>query len=211
MKVNILNHPLVSEAISTIRNESTGAKNFREALYRVTSYLIYETLRDHPVVEVDVKTPLEKTKGAHLETIPLLIPVLRAGLGMLDASLTLLPKAQVGFVGMARDEGTLRPHLYADKLPKDIKGRVVLLLDPMLATAGSLIHTLEVLNERGAGELHAVCVLASQEGLENLEKSNLAVSLTVAAVDPKLNDQGFIVPGLGDAGDRQYGIVPFEA
>lgn len=206
MKKNIINHPLVSESLSTIRDSKTVAKDFRGALTRVSSYLIYEALRMHPVVEFEVETPLEKTEGKKLETIPLLVPVLRAGLGMLDAALTLLPEAQVGFVGMARDEATLRPHLYADKLPKDMSGRTILVLDPMLATGGSLISTLEVLIERGASSLHAVCVLASQEGMDKLESVKLVESLTVAAVDPALNEHGFIVPGLGDAGDRQYGI-----
>ncbi len=208
MKINIVDHPLVSESLSIIRDSSTEAKPFREALTRVSSHLLYEALRDHPVIEFEVQTPLAPAKGERLKTIPLLVPVLRAGLGMLEASLTLLPEAQVGFVGMARDETTLRPHLYADKLPSDMSGRMLLVLDPMLATGGSLISTLEVLVERGASELHAVCVLASQDGLDKLVASDLVESVTVAAVDPDLNENGYIVPGLGDAGDRQYGIQP---
>lgn len=208
MKKNIVEHPLVGESLSVIRDLHTGAKAFREALTRVSSHLIYESLRKQPVIEFDVETPMAKTKGIQLKTVPLLVPVLRAGLGMLDAALTLLPDAQVGFVGMARDEATLRPQLYADKLPKDMSGRTVLVLDPMLATGGSLISTLEVLTERGAETLHAVCVLASQEGMDKLGESKLVESLTVAAVDPDLNEHGFIVPGLGDAGDRQYGLHP---
>ena len=168
MQTDIVTHPLVSQSLSTIRNAKTEAKEFREALTRLTTHLIYEALRKHPVSDFRVRTPLAMAKAQRLKTIPLLVPVLRAGLGMLDAALLLLPDAQVGFLGMTRDEATLRPAPYADKLPDDMSGRIVLVLDPMLATGGSLISTLEVLVERGASELHAVCVLASEEGLKRI-------------------------------------------
>ena len=206
MEIRLVEHPLLGAALGLIRDKDTEPKVFRHSLTRVSSYLIYEALKDHPVQKTQVQTPLAKAEAAALVEEPLLVPVLRAGLGMLEAGLTLLPDTQVGFVGMSRDESTLRPHLYADKLPADIKGRTILVLDPMLATGGSLVSTLEVLGERGAGALHAVCVLASKKGVETLSDSGLAKTLTVAAIDPELNEVGFIVPGLGDAGDRQYGI-----
>ena len=168
-------------------------------------FVLFEALRDLERVSFDIDTPLEPTTGERVAESPLLIPVMRAGLGMLDAALELLPEASVGFIGLKRDETTLSPHAYANTVPEDLDGKPCLILDPMLATGGSLSHAVELLQGANAGKITVACVLASPEGIELITQRFPGIDLWTAAVDESLNDVGFIRPGLGDAGDRQFG------
>src|SRR5262245_38734526 len=170
--------------------------------------LVYEAARAAAVDEFPITTPVGPTVGHHVARPPLLVPVLRAGLGMSDAALALLPESSMGFVGLARDEHTFEPRAYMESLPEQLAGLPVLVLDPMLATGGSLEHCCRLLAERGATDITIICVLAVPAGLERLERSGLPLRVVTAAVDEKLNDRAFIVPGLGDAGDRQFGGMP---
>src|SRR5690606_15583537 len=170
-----------------------------------TGILVYEALRDAPVATYEITTPVAPTVGVRLATPPLLVPVLRAGLGMVETASGLIPEARVGFVGIARDETTHQPVPYLESLPDDLAGIPVFVLDPMLATGGSMRHTLELLVARGATDITAVCVVAAPEGIATLENSGLPVRLVTAAVDDGLDAAAYIVPGLGDAGDRQFG------
>jgi uracil phosphoribosyltransferase len=169
--------------------------------------LIYEAMRDAPVRTDRIHTPVARADGHWLANPPLLVPVLRAGLGMADQAHRLIPDAQMGFVGLARDEETLQPTPYMESLPDDLSNRPVFVLDPMLATGGSMEYTIRLLTTRGATDVTAVCALAAPEGIKHLAESGLPVRLVTASVDERLNDSGYIVPGLGDAGDRQYGAV----
>lgn len=172
--------------------------------------LVYEAARDLAVRAVRLRTPVAETSGVQVANTPLMVPVLRAGLGMVDAALELLPQAQVGFVGLARDESTLQPSAYLESLPESLAGREVYLLDPMLATGGSLLRAIELVRSRGAGPITCVCVLAAPEGVRAIEQSGQAgmeLRLVTASIDERLNENGFIVPGLGDAGDRQFVAV----
>ncbi len=169
--------------------------------------LVYEATRDLPRTSVHVQTPLAAAEGTVVARPPLLVPVLRAGLGMAEAAAELLPEAQMGFVGLARDEATFEPRAYLESLPADLSGRPALVLDPMIATGGSLLHCVRLLVDRGAPEVLVVCVLAAPEGLELLRSSGLPVRVVTAAIDERLNERAYIVPGLGDAGDRQFGAV----
>src|SRR5699024_9961820 len=167
--------------------------------------LIYEATRDAEVVTEPIHTPVARTDGCRLANTPLLAPVLRAGLGMADQAHRLVPEAQMGFVGLARDEESLLPTPYLESLPEDLSGRSVFVLDPMLATGGSMVYTISLLTGRGASDVTAISMVAAPEGLQKLEDSGLPVRVVTASVDERLNDSGFIVPGLGDAGDREYG------
>lgn len=190
-----------------MRDARTDNAAFRAALHELTVMLVYEATRDLPVAEERVHTPVARTTGYRLANPPLLVPVLRAGLGMADQAHKLIPDAQMGFVGLARDEETLQPTPYMESLPDSLAGRPVFVLDPMLATGGSMAYTIRLLTDRGATDVTAICALAAPEGIKHLEDSGLPVRLITASVDERLNDSGFIVPGLGDAGDRQYGAV----
>jgi uracil phosphoribosyltransferase len=190
-----------------MREARTDNAAFRAALQELTVMLVYEATRSLPVVAQRIHTPVAQTTGHLLANPPLLVPVLRAGLGMADQAHKLIPDAQMGFVGLARDEETLKPTPYMESLPADLAGRPVMVLDPMLATGGSMEYTIRLLTDRGATDVTAVSVLAAPEGIQRLEQSGLPVRLVTASVDERLNDSGFIVPGLGDAGDRQYGAV----
>ncbi|MEB3069946.1 uracil phosphoribosyltransferase [[Mycobacterium] vasticus] len=205
MDVCVIDHPLAAARLSTLRDERSDRATFRSALHELTWMLIYEATRDAPRVEITVRTPLTETAGARLADPPLLVPVLRAGLGMLDAAHALIPEAAVGFVGVARNEATHAPMPYLASLPADLSGQPVMVLDPMLATGGSLVHTIGLLAERGATDVTVVCVMAAPEGIAALEDSGFPARLVTATVDERLNDDAFIVPGLGDAGDRQFG------
>ncbi|MEV0678335.1 uracil phosphoribosyltransferase [Actinosynnema sp. NPDC050436] len=207
MDVLVVEHPLARARLTTMRDARTDNAAFRAALHELTVMLVYEATRAAPVAEEKVHTPVARTTGYRLANPPLLVPVLRAGLGMADEAHKLIPDAQMGFVGLARDEETLRPTPYMESLPESLAGRPVLVLDPMLATGGSMVHTIRLLTDRGATDVTAVCALAAPEGIGHLEESGLPVRLVTASVDERLNDSGFIVPGLGDAGDRQYGAV----
>ena len=207
MDVRVIDHPLAKARLSTLRDARTDNAAFRAALRDLTLMLIYEATREAPVVTAPLYTPVARTVGHRLANPPLLVPVLRAGLGMVDAAQALMPEAQIGFVGLARDEQTHRPIPYMESLPESLAERPVFVLDPMLATGGSMVHTIRLLTGRGAGDVTAICALAAPEGLEHVRSSGLPVRVVTASVDERLNDSAFIVPGLGDAGDRQFGAV----
>ncbi len=205
MQVRIVDHPLAAARLTTLRDERTGNAGFRAALRDLTLMLVYEATRDVGCVEVAVQTPVAPTTGCRLAEPPLLVPVLRAGLGMVDQAHALIPEARVGFVGMARDEETFQPTTYLESLPRDLHTQPVMVLDPMLATGGSMVHTLAALRTRGATDITVVCVVAAPEGLAAVEAAAPDVRLFTAAIDDGLNEVAYIVPGLGDAGDRQFG------
>lgn len=205
MDVRIVDHPLAAARLTTLRDERTDNAGFRAALRDLTLMLIYEATRGATTEPVPVRTPLTDTTGTRLANPPLLVPVLRAGLGMVDQAHALIPEAQVGFVGMARDEDTHQPMPYLASLPEDLSARSVFVLDPMLATGGSMVHTVDLLRARGAADITAVCVVCAPEGIAALEKAAPAMRLVTATVDDGLNEIAYIVPGLGDAGDRQFG------
>jgi uracil phosphoribosyltransferase len=190
-----------------MRDARTDNAVFRAALQELTLMLIYEATRDAELVADSIHTPVARTTGYRLRNPPLLVPVLRAGLGMADQAHRLIPEAQMGFVGLARDEVTLEPKPYMESLPADLAQRPVFVLDPMLATGGSLLHTINLLTGRGATDITAICTLAAPEGIARLEASGLPLRVVAASLDERLNESGFIVPGLGDAGDREYGAV----
>jgi uracil phosphoribosyltransferase len=190
-----------------MRDAGTDNAAFRAALQELTVMLVYEATREVEVREEHITTPVGPAIGHSLANPPLLVPVLRAGLGMADQAHKLIPDARMGFVGLARDERTLKPTPYMESLPDSLAGRPVMVLDPMLATGGSMEYTIRLLTDRGATDVIAVCVLAAPEGIERLAASGLPVRVVTASVDERLNEHGFIVPGLGDAGDRQYGAV----
>ncbi|KKW62242.1 uracil phosphoribosyltransferase [Mycolicibacterium elephantis] len=205
MDVRVVDHPLAAARLTTLRNEATGNAAFRAALRDLTLMLVYEATRDVPVEPVAVHTPIADTTGCKLANPPLLVPVLRAGLGMVDQAHALIPEALVGFVGVARNEETLVPTPYLESLPDDLSAQPVMVLDPMLATGGSMAHTIELLHSRNAVDITAICVVAAPEGLAKLEKVAPELRLFTAAIDEGLNEIAYIVPGLGDAGDRQFG------
>ena len=203
----VVDHPLARARLTTLRDARTDRAAFRNAVYDLTTMLVYEALRDAPVIESPLTTPVADTVGAELASPPVLVPVLRAGLGMAEAAHAQVPGALMGFVGVARDEDTLQPTPYMESLPDDLAGRPVFVLDPMLATGGSMAHTIDLLVARGADDVTAVCVVAAPEGVSRLRAEHPAVRIVTAAVDERLNEVGYIVPGLGDAGDRQFGAM----
>jgi uracil phosphoribosyltransferase len=203
----VVDHPLVAERLTRLRDKTTKRAEFRRNLAELTSFLVYESLRDQPVVVIEIDTPMAPTKGVSVADPPIVVPVMRAGLGMLDATLTLIPNARVGFVGVRRDEETFMPHAYVNTVPEQLAGRRVLVLDPMLATGGSLIHTCELLRHAAAGHMTVVCVLASPQGVAAFEAEGFDATVYTASIDNRLNENAFIVPGLGDAGDRQFGLA----
>jgi uracil phosphoribosyltransferase len=199
-------HPLIADSLTRVRDIATPNAMFRQELERIGVLLLAEATRHLATVPVRVTTPLTETDGAVLASQPVIVPVLRAGLGFVHAAQELMPNADVGFIGISRDEETFEPKPYVNKLPESLAGRQVFVLDPMLATGGSLAHTCRLLLERGAtGTIVVVCVLAAPEGIAALEAAGLDLAIYTAAVDERLNDTAFIVPGLGDAGDRQFG------
>ena len=204
----MVDHPLAQSRLTAMRDARTDSAAFRAALHELTTMLVYEAARSFPVETYPVETPVSPTRGTRLAHPPLLVPVLRAGLGMADATLALLPESSMGFVGLARDEHTFEPRAYMESLPADLAGIPVLVLDPMLATGGSLEHCCRLLADRGCTEITVVCVLAAPEGIARLEGSGLPLRLVTASIDEGLNERMFIVPGLGDAGDRQFGGMP---
>lgn len=204
--ITVVSHPLARHYLGIMRHRDTRMAEFRLALERVTSLLVHEATRDFELRRIKVPTPLMETNGHEIKRKVLLAPVLRAGLGMLDAAQSILPDAQVGFIGLKRNETTLEPETYCKKLPEDLRGFEVLLLDPMLATGGSSIEAIRLLKERGAQRIRAVHLLAAPEGARNVQRSFPAVPIVVASLDRKLNSKGYILPGLGDAGDRLFGV-----
>ncbi|HEY2448606.1 MAG TPA: uracil phosphoribosyltransferase [Mycobacterium sp.] len=205
MDVRVVNHPLAAARLTTLRDERSDNGAFRVALRDLTMMLVYEATRDAPRETFTVRTPLAETVGTRLAKPPLLVPVLRAGLGMVDQAHVLIPEARVGFVGVARNEETAEPMPYLESLPDDLGGQPVMVLDPMLATGGSMIHTIGLLHRRRADDITVLCVVVAPEGIAALEKTSAEVRVFTAAIDDGLNDISFIVPGLGDAGDRQFG------
>jgi uracil phosphoribosyltransferase len=205
VEVRVVDHPLALARLTTMRDERTGNAAFRAALRDLTAMLVYEATRDAPRETFPIRTPLTETLGVRIAHPPLLVPVLRAGLGMVEATLALLPEARVGFVGVARDEETHLPAGYLESLPDDLTDQPVMVLDPMLATGGSLTHTIDLLARRGARGITALCAVAAPEGIAALEKAAPDARLFTVAVDDGLNEIAYIVPGLGDAGDRQFG------
>ena len=202
----MVQNALLSAAVTKLRDSSTDAQGFRSALSAISTIVIYEAGQHEPVIEAPITTPVSRAVGVELTHPPLLVPILRAGLGMLYAGLSLMPMATVGFVGLSRDEETLVPSCYMASLPESIASRSAYILDPMLATGGSAAYTARLLVERGAAHITIVCAIASPEGLRFIQDSKLPIERIVTAnVDDRLNDMAFIVPGLGDAGDRQFG------
>jgi len=212
MKIHIASHPLITHKLTLLRDENTPSPSFRSLTEEIVSLLAYEAMRDIKTQAVSVKTPVAMAKGAQLtKPSPVVVPILRAGLGMLEGMSRLIPTAEIGFLGMVRDEKTLKASTYANRLPDDLTNRQCFILDPMLATGGTLVSAIEFLAQKGATDITMICILASPEGIAVLEKafvgSNLSLKLVIGAQDEKLNDKGYIVPGLGDAGDRLYGVV----
>jgi uracil phosphoribosyltransferase len=203
--VHVVNHPLAAARLTTLRDERSDNGAFRVALRDLTMMLVYEATRDAARETFTVRTPLAETVGSRLAKPPLLVPVLRAGLGMVDQAHVLIPEARVGFVGVARNEETAEPMPYLESLPDDLRGQPVLVLDPMLATGGSMIHTIGLLQRRGADDVTVLSVVVAPEGIAALDKTAPGVRVFTAAIDDGLNDVAYIVPGLGDAGDRQFG------
>ena len=211
MRLHVADHPLVAHKLTVLRNKDTASPTFRLLVDELVTLLAYEATRDVRTVPHTIETPVAVTTGTKLaDPRPLVVPILRAGLGMLEGMTRLLPTAEVGFLGMRRDETTLEAITYANRLPEDLSGRQCFLLDPMLATGGTLVAAIDYLLERGASDVTCVCLLAAPEGLALLEQAigdRVDVKIVVAAVDDHLNEKAYIVPGLGDAGDRLYGIV----
>ncbi|MBA3418446.1 MAG: uracil phosphoribosyltransferase [Geodermatophilaceae bacterium] len=207
MQTLVVDHPLARARLTTMRDARTDNATFRAALRELTLMLVYEATRELAVVTSTIMTPVARTVGTQLADPPLLVPVLRAGIGMAEAAFGLLPEAQMGFVGLARDEVTFAPRAYLESLPTDLTGRPVFVLDPMLATGGSMEHSCRLLTSRGATDITVLCALSAPEGLARLEASGLPLRVVTASIDERLNDSAYIVPGLGDAGDRQFGAV----
>jgi len=204
--VNIINHPLISHKIAILRNKDTDTKQFRELIEEISVLLTYEAFKDIPTVSVGVETPLEATMQQMIaENTIAIIPILRAGLGMVNGVHTLFPTAKVGHIGMYRDEETCTPKEYYCKLPKDIQNKTCILLDPMLATGGSAIAAVDMLKKFGAKAIKCMHVIAAPQGIENLHKAHPDVQIYCATVDRELNENNYILPGLGDAGDRLFG------
>jgi len=204
--VHHVDHPLIADALVRVRDVNTPNALFRQEIDRIGGLLLAEATRHFPTRAVRVTTPLTETDGRVLESQPVVVPVLRAGLGFLAAAQQLFPNCDIGFIGVSRDEATHMPKPYVNKLPEHLGGRQCIVLDPMLATGGSLAHTCQLLLEAGAtGTIIVCCVLAAPEGVALLEEAGLDLAIYTAAVDERLNEHAFIVPGLGDAGDRQFG------
>ncbi|HSP60596.1 MAG TPA: uracil phosphoribosyltransferase [Ornithinimicrobium sp.] len=212
MRVHVADHPLIAHKLTYLRDRRTDTPTFRRLTDELVTLLAYEATREVRVAPFDIETPVAPTTGIHLASPkPLVVPILRAGLGMLDGMMRMLPTAEVGFLGMVRNEETLEAHTYANRLPEDLDRRQCYLLDPMLATGGTLAAAVRFLVDRGADDITAITLLSAPEGIERLqsELSDVACPVTIVtgAIDERLNEHGYIVPGLGDAGDRLYGVV----
>ena len=206
MNVNVMTHPLIQHKVTLIRSVETGTKDFRQLLEEIALLMGYEITRDLPLEDVKVPTPLVEAIGKQIAGKKLgIVPILRAGLGMVNGLLELMPMAKVGHVGMYRDPETLQPVEYYCKLPSDLADRRIIVTDPMLATGGSAAAAISLLKEKGAKEIQLMCLVAAPEGVEVVNKAHPDVRIYVAALDEKLNDHGYILPGLGDAGDRIFG------
>jgi uracil phosphoribosyltransferase len=212
MRVHVADHPLIAHKLTALRDKTTDSPTFRRLVDELVTLLAYEATREVRVEAVDIETPVAPTRGVKLASPkPLVVPILRAGLGMLDGMVRLLPISEVGFLGMVRNEETLEATTYANRLPDDLSGRQCYVLDPMLATGGTLAAAIQYLVDLGADDITAITLLSAPEGIARLEAAtadlDVPITLVTGAVDEKLNERGYIVPGLGDAGDRLYGIV----
>ena len=206
--VHVVDHPLVAASLTKVRDENTPNAVFRQELERIGALLLVEATRGLATQEVAVQTPVAMTTGRILTTQPVIVPILRAGLGFVNAAQILIPGADIGFIGISRDEETFEPQPYVNKLPDSIADRVIIVLDPMLATGGSLAHTCRLLYDHGAtGPIVVVCALAAPEGILALQDTGMDLQIFTASIDERLNEHAFIVPGLGDAGDRQFGAA----
>lgn len=210
MRTLVIDHPLVAHKLTRLRREETSSATFRLLAEELVTLLAYEATDSLRVQPVEIVTPVAPTMGVEMaEPKPIVVPILRAGLGMLNGMMKLMPTAEVGFLGMVRDHESLLATTYADRLPHDLKDRQVFVLDPMLATGGTLVAAIDLLLERGARDVTAICLLAAPEGLKHLEDAfagrDVEVTVVTASLDERLNEKGYIVPGLGDAGDRLYG------
>ncbi|MGE5582330.1 MAG: uracil phosphoribosyltransferase [Bacillota bacterium] len=204
--VHVIDHPLIQHKLSIIRDSNTGAKEFRELVEEISMLMAYEVTRNFPLEEVEVETPVATAKCRVVSGKKVaIIPILRAGLGMVGGILKLIPTAKVGHIGVYRDPETLRPIEYYCKLPQDIVERELILVDPMLATGGSAVAGIQFLKQRGGSQIRLMCLIAAPEGIQNVQSKHPDVDIYVAAVDDRLNSHGYIVPGLGDAGDRLFG------
>lgn len=204
--ITIFDHPLIQHKISVLRDVRTSSLNFRRLVEEITMLMTYEALRDLPLEEVEIETPICKTRQNMIKGEKLaIVPILRAGLGMVEGMLTLVPSARVGHIGMYRDHETLKPHPYYCKLPKNIDKRLIIVTDPMLATGGSAVDAISQIKEKGGKHIKFMCLIAAPEGLKALSEAHPDVEIFCAHVDEKLNENGYIVPGLGDAGDRIFG------
>jgi len=205
-KVHVFDHPLIQHKVTLMRQKDTGTKDFRQLLEEISMLMVYEVTRDLPTEEVEIETPICKTKARILSGKKIgIVPILRAGLGMVDAVATLIPNVKIGHIGLYRDPETLQPVEYYCKLPADSEQRELLVLDPMLATGGSASAAITFLKQRGCHNIRLVNLIAAPEGVERIQKDHPDVDIYVASMDEKLNDHGYIVPGLGDAGDRLFG------
>ena len=204
--VTLVDHPLIADSLARIRDRDTPNPSFRSNLERIGTLLLAEATRSLRTVDGTVDTPLTSAPARRLAVQPVIVPILRAGLGFVHAAQELMPAADVGFIGISRDEETFEPKPYVNRLPETLAGRPVFVIDPMLATGGSLVHTIALLNERDApAPITVVCALVAPEGIDRLRSEGLDLHVVTAAIDDHLNDNAFIVPGLGDAGDRQFG------
>jgi len=201
----LLKHPLITHKLTQLRRKETGIKDFRENLDEIAGLMAYEITRDLPVKNIRIETPLSGFDTEELARDVVLIPVLRAGLGMVDGITNLIPSAKVGHIGMYRDHETLKPMTYFSKLPVNLSDAVVMVLDPMLATGGSASAAIQVIKDNGAKTIKLVCIVGAPEGVARVEKDHPDVQIYLAGLDEKLNENGYIVPGLGDAGDRLFG------
>ena len=205
-KVYVFDHPLIQHKLTYIRDKNTGTKEFRELVDEVATLMAFEITRDLPLEEIEVETPVTTAKAKVLSGKKIaIVPILRAGIGMVDGVLKLIPAAKVGHIGLYRDPETLKPVEYYAKLPADVEEREFIIVDPMLATGGSAVEAINSLKKRGAKNIKFMCLIAAPEGVEEIQKHHNDVDIYIASLDEKLNDHGYIVPGLGDAGDRLFG------
>lgn len=206
MRTVELKHPLIDHKLAILRDKKTGTKEFREIISELGELLCYEAMKDAKTYEVEIETPMERMKVRKInEDNYAFVPILRAGTGMLDGIINVVPNAKIGHIGMYRDEETFKPNVYFFKVPKDIEKREVLILDPMLATGGSALDAIELLKEKGVTKLKFLCIIASPEGIKAVEDKHPDVQIYTTSIDNKLNEKAYILPGLGDAGDRIFG------
>lgn len=203
--LTVLDHPLIRHKLTIMRNKETGTKDFRQNLDEIGGLMVYEVTRDLPLKDVEIETPMAKIVGKELSKKVVVAPILRAGLGMVTGIMELIPTAQVAHLGMYRDEETLEPHVYFEKYPKNFDQAEVIIVDPMLATGGSAVAAIDMVKKNGATNIKLVCLVGAPEGVKTVEDAHPEVGIYLAALDERLNEAGYIVPGLGDAGDRIFG------